>query len=121
MASIHQTIHQTIRQRSVASHRSPPRYKIALLTWAAAFPLLTALNVLFGPLLADLALPARTFLLTGVLIGLSTYVTMPWLSRRFANWLFLPGDAGGEKEKVAIAENPDPMQTIRLLNRPRSG
>ncbi|HLJ66243.1 MAG TPA: hypothetical protein VKX16_02635 [Chloroflexota bacterium] len=65
----------------------PPRYKLALLTWAAAFPLLTAVNVLLGPLLAVLPLPGRTLLMTGLLINLLTYVIMPRLTRLCSTWL----------------------------------
>ena len=66
---------------------APPRYKLALLTWAAAFPLLTAVNVLLGPILVRLPLPGRTLLMTGLLVGLLTYVIMPRLTRIFATWL----------------------------------
>lgn len=66
---------------------APPRYKVALLTWAAAFPLLTALNVLLRPLLSVLPLPGRTLLLTGLLISLLTYVILPRLTRLCASWL----------------------------------
>lgn len=66
---------------------APPRYKIALLTWAAAFPVLTAVNVLLGPVLTALPLPGRTLLMTGLLVGLLTYAIMPRLTRLFAAWL----------------------------------
>jgi uncharacterized protein len=79
--------HKSVDKRSVANPDPPSRYKTALLTWAAAFPLLTALNVLLHPLLAALPLPGRTFLLTGLLISLLTYVILPRLTRLCANWL----------------------------------
>jgi antibiotic biosynthesis monooxygenase (ABM) superfamily enzyme len=88
--------HKAMHTRSIANPVSPSRYKTALLTWAAAFPLLTAVNVLFGPQLAALPLPVRTFLLTGMLIGLLTYVIMPRLSQWCASWLLLPGSERGE-------------------------
>jgi antibiotic biosynthesis monooxygenase (ABM) superfamily enzyme len=84
----------TLPKRSFDPPTSPPRYKMALLTWAAAFPLLTALNVLFGPQLAALPLPVRTFLLTGLLVGLLTYGVMPRLTHVCANWLLPSRDAG---------------------------
>src|SRR4051812_21975880 len=65
----------TTRRRPVTE--AAPRYKTVLFTWAAAFPLLTALNVLLGPLLLQLPLPGRTLLLTGLLINLHTYVVVP--------------------------------------------
>jgi antibiotic biosynthesis monooxygenase (ABM) superfamily enzyme len=77
--------HRMLRIRSGANPASPPRYKTALLTWAAAFTLLTTVNVLFGPQLAALPLPVRTFLLTGMLVNLLTYVVMPRLSQWFGS------------------------------------
>jgi antibiotic biosynthesis monooxygenase (ABM) superfamily enzyme len=79
---------------------------MALLTWAAAFPLLTAVNVLFGPQLAALPLPIRTFLLTGMLVSLLTFVIMPRLSEWCARWLLVPGAARGTEEKAMMAEKP---------------
>ena len=79
----------------------PPRYKMALLTWAAAFPLLTAVNVFLGPLLVTLPLPGRTLLMTGLLIGLLTYVIMPRLTRLCAAWLAPSGAHGRPPENVA--------------------
>jgi antibiotic biosynthesis monooxygenase (ABM) superfamily enzyme len=79
--------------------KSPPRYKLALLTWAAAFPLMTALTMLLGWLLNALPLPGRTLLMTGLLIGLLTYVIMPRLTRLCAAWLSSSDVAGGEDEK----------------------
>jgi antibiotic biosynthesis monooxygenase (ABM) superfamily enzyme len=79
--------HRSMLTRNVDKPDSSPRYKTALLTWAAAFPLLTALNVILQPLLAALPLPGRTFLLTGLLISLLTYVILPRLTRLCTNWL----------------------------------
>jgi antibiotic biosynthesis monooxygenase (ABM) superfamily enzyme len=82
---------------------SPPRYKMALLTWAGAFPLLTAVNVLLGPLLGALPLAGRTLLMTGLLIGLLTYVIMPRVTRLCATWLSPLGVRGGPDETVVVA------------------
>lgn len=84
--------------------KAPPRYKMALLTWAAAFPLLTALKVLLNPLLAPLPVPGQTLVLTGLLISAMTYVIMPRLTRLFAAWL-VPSETGVQpEEKAPIAE-----------------
>jgi antibiotic biosynthesis monooxygenase (ABM) superfamily enzyme len=79
--------YEPVSKRRLGHPASPSRYKMALLTWAAAFPLLTALNVLLGPQFAALPLPLRTLLLTGLLIGLLTYVIMPVLTHVCATWL----------------------------------
>jgi antibiotic biosynthesis monooxygenase (ABM) superfamily enzyme len=93
-------------KRSVENPDAPSRLKMALLTWAAAFPLLTALNVVFGPHLAALPLPVRTLLLTGIMVGLLTYVIMPRLTRGCAGWLLRPSagrrqDASGRRRDDA--------------------
>jgi hypothetical protein len=88
--------HMTMRQRSFEHSAAPPRYRMVLLTWAAAFPVLNVLHVLFGQQLAALPLPARTLLLTGVLITLLTYVIMPRLTRWCADWLLAPSAGGGQ-------------------------
>jgi hypothetical protein len=81
--------------------KAPPRYKLALLTWAAAFPLLTAVNVLLGPLLVALPLPGRTLLITGLLITSLTYVIMPRLTRLCGAWLS-PSGVGGRPRLTAV-------------------
>jgi hypothetical protein len=66
----------------------PSRYKMALITWLAIFPLISAINVVFGSFLNQLPLLVRIFILTVVLVILMTYVVMPRMSRLFAKWLY---------------------------------
>jgi len=66
----------------------PPRYKMALITWLAIFPLISGINLLFGSSLNQLPLLIRTFILTVMLVILMTYVVMPRMSRLFAKWLY---------------------------------
>jgi antibiotic biosynthesis monooxygenase (ABM) superfamily enzyme len=73
---------------SKAGEPSPPRYKMALVTWLAVFPLITAILLLFGPLLSQLPMLMRTLVLTGVMVTLMTYVVMPRLTRLFSSWLY---------------------------------
>lgn len=68
--------------------RPPSRHRMALLTWAVACPLATLIFALFGPWLMALPLPARTLLLTGVMIASMTYVLMPPVTRRLRPWLY---------------------------------
>jgi hypothetical protein len=98
--------HQTTPRHGLDAPASPPRYKMTLLTWAAAFLLLTAANVLLRPLLAVLLLPGRPLLLTGLMVGLLTYVIMPRLTQLCASWLALPSAAVGQDQPGAIAEEP---------------
>jgi uncharacterized protein len=67
---------------------SPPRYKMAVVTWLAVFPLITLIFALFGPLLSQLPTLLRTLILTMVMVTLMTYVIMPRLTRLFSFWLY---------------------------------
>jgi antibiotic biosynthesis monooxygenase (ABM) superfamily enzyme len=89
---------------------------MALLTWAAAFPLLTAVNVLLGPLLAALPLPGRTLLMTGILIGLLTYGIMPPLTRLTYTWLSPWDNHGGQGEEAPILETSRRVHRLTLHN-----
>ena len=73
--------------RSRAGAPAPDRHRLALLTWAVVYPVLTALLYLGEPLVADLVLPARTLVLSGVLVPFLVYVGMPLATRRFQIWL----------------------------------
>jgi antibiotic biosynthesis monooxygenase (ABM) superfamily enzyme len=71
----------------------PPRYKMALLTWAAIVPLAFALSYLL-PLFFDrlpsgpLTILLRTMTNTTILVILLTYFVMPRMTRAFAGWLY---------------------------------
>jgi antibiotic biosynthesis monooxygenase (ABM) superfamily enzyme len=73
---------------SKAGEPPPPRYKMALVSWRAVFPLITTILLLFGPLLSQLPMLLRTLVLTGVMVTLMTYVVMPRLTRLFSSWLY---------------------------------
>lgn len=66
----------------------PPRYKMALITWLAIYPIISIINILFAPILNPLPLLLRTFLLTVVLVSLMTYVVMPQMTKLFTKWLY---------------------------------
>ncbi|NWF69381.1 MAG: antibiotic biosynthesis monooxygenase [Chloroflexi bacterium] len=66
----------------------PPRYKMALVSWLAITPLSHFVPPLLAPLLGDAAPLLRTMLVAAVLIGLMTYVVMPFMTRLFRRWLF---------------------------------
>ena len=67
---------------------APPRYKMAVVTWLAVFPLITAIFVVFRPVLSQLPFLLRTLVLTLVMVTLMTYVVMPRMTRLFSFWLF---------------------------------
>lgn len=67
----------------------PPRWKMALMTWFAIYPLVTGvsygLNAVLG---ADFPPPLRTLLMSAMLVTLMTWVVMPRLTRVFYRWLY---------------------------------
>jgi antibiotic biosynthesis monooxygenase (ABM) superfamily enzyme len=66
----------------------PPPYKMALVTWATIFPLITLLVVATAPLLGSLPLVARLAVTTGVTVPLMTWVVMPRVTRLLHPWLY---------------------------------
>src|SRR5262245_30513499 len=64
----------------------PPRLKMAILTVAAAWPIVMGVNVLLGAILPGIGMPSGTLLTTLVLTALLTYVAMPNLTRLFYGW-----------------------------------
>jgi antibiotic biosynthesis monooxygenase (ABM) superfamily enzyme len=70
-------------QRSAA----PPRHKLALLTWASAYGVITAILAALGPTLASWPLALRTLVLSVLMVVALTWLTMPVLTRLFRPWL----------------------------------
>ena len=69
--------------------RSPPAWKMWLLSSAAIYPLITLLSVVLGPLLGGLPVSVRFAITTPLLGALMTWLVMPRLSRLVAGWLYL--------------------------------
>jgi uncharacterized protein len=65
----------------------PPRYKLALLTWAGAYVVITVMLALLGPVIASWPLALRTFVLSVTMVVALTWVIMPRLTRLFGGWL----------------------------------
>lgn len=66
----------------------PPRYKMALVTWLAVFPLITTIFLTLGPILNQLPFLLRSLVLTVMMVSLMTYVVMPRMTRLFSFWLY---------------------------------
>lgn len=66
----------------------PPRYKMALLTWATIFPLITVIIVVLGPLLEGIALVPRLAITTAVTVPVMTWLVMPRITRLLRSWLY---------------------------------
>ena len=65
----------------------PPRYRLALLTWAGAYTVITLLLALLGPAIAHWPLMLRTFVLSVTMVVALTWLIMPRLTRLFGGWL----------------------------------
>lgn len=68
--------------------KTPPRYKTALLTWAAVFILINILSTFLVPLLRGLPPLIISLIVTILMVVLLTYVVMPRVSRLFSWWLY---------------------------------
>jgi uncharacterized protein len=66
----------------------PPQYKTALVTWAAIFPLITAIVATSAPLLEGLPLTVRLALTTALAAPVMTWVVMPRVTRLLSGWLY---------------------------------
>jgi antibiotic biosynthesis monooxygenase (ABM) superfamily enzyme len=65
----------------------PPRYKLALLTWAAAYAVITLLLALLGPAMSSWPLVLRTLVLSVTMVVALTWLIMPRLTRLLRPWL----------------------------------
>jgi antibiotic biosynthesis monooxygenase (ABM) superfamily enzyme len=66
----------------------PSRYKLAVVTWLAAYPTITAILASFKPLgLITLPLPVRTLLLTLIMVPTVAFFLVPLFSRALGGWL----------------------------------
>ena len=80
----------TPRERARPS-AGPPRHKLALLTWAGAYAVITAILATLGPTLASWPLVLRTLLLSVLMVASLTWLIMPAMTRLFRPWL-APGN-----------------------------
>ena len=91
--------HRTpITHARLARDLAPPRHprhatrgrralKLAILTWASAYALITTFLALLGPSIAGWPLALRTLVLSVTMVSTLTWVIMPRLTRLFRPWL----------------------------------
>lgn len=65
----------------------PPRHKMALLTWAGAWAMITLILGVLSPFTATWPLPLRTLVISVLMVLALTWVVIPALTRVFASWL----------------------------------
>jgi hypothetical protein len=66
---------------------APPRYKLAVVTWAGVYAVLTFIFAAAGPAMAPWPLPLRTLVLSALMVATLTWLVMPALTRLFRPWL----------------------------------
>ena len=66
---------------------APPRYKLAVLSWAGAYTVITLILAVLGPAMAPWPLPLRTLLLSVLMVVAMTWLVMPSLTRLCRGWL----------------------------------
>ena len=71
--------------------QAPPRYKMALLTWAAVYGLISLLNRVIAPSLRVFPNWIATLIICGITVTLLTYLVMPQIAKLFKRWLY-PND-----------------------------
>ena len=65
-----------------------PRYKMAVISWLAIYPLVIVILEVLGPILNMLQIPGRAAIITLIAILSMTYIIMPYMSRLFSRWLY---------------------------------
>jgi hypothetical protein len=66
---------------------APPRYKLALVTWAGAYAVITLILAVLGPAMAPWPLPLRTLLLSMLMVVAMTWIVVPSLTHLCRSWL----------------------------------
>lgn len=67
---------------------APPRWKMAVVTWLAIYPLVNLISLALGPFLTPWPQLARSAVLASILVPLMTWVVMPAMTRMFRFWLY---------------------------------
>jgi antibiotic biosynthesis monooxygenase (ABM) superfamily enzyme len=74
-----------------AGQVQPPRWKMAIVTLLAIYPLVLLVQVTVAPLLEPWPLLLRTLVISSLFVCLMTYVVMPLMTNRvFGWWLYGP-------------------------------
>ena len=71
-----------------AASQAPPKWKMAIVSWLAIFPTLTAFLMVTSPYLGSLHLVGRIFVNTVMIAPCMTWIIMPAMMRLFRKWLF---------------------------------
>jgi antibiotic biosynthesis monooxygenase (ABM) superfamily enzyme len=73
--------------RSPATAR-PPKYKMAIVTLVALYPLVILVNLALDSLVKDFPFPVKTLVIVTPIVIMMTYAAMPMLTHFLSFWLF---------------------------------
>jgi len=68
--------------------RPPPKYKMAVMSWVAVYPIVQIMTNYVYPRLDFMPTLARGVFMTACMSVLMTYLVMPHLSKLFSRWLY---------------------------------
>jgi uncharacterized protein len=68
-------------------HVPPPRWKMAIVTFAGVYAVTTPLGLVVGPVLDSWPLPLRNAVFNVIVVVCLTWLVMPLLTRVLRNWL----------------------------------
>jgi uncharacterized protein len=74
--------------QDLPEYDTPPRIKMAVVTWLALFPVVLVVQPVFIWLLDFLPSWTQVMIIAAVMVALMTYVVMPVMTRIFKPWLF---------------------------------
>lgn len=66
----------------------PPRYKMAIVSWIAIYPLVILILEVLNPIVSHLNIPAKAAMITLIAIPTMTYILMPRMTQWFSRWLY---------------------------------
>ncbi|MGB0747553.1 MAG: antibiotic biosynthesis monooxygenase [Magnetospiraceae bacterium] len=72
----------------VPTAAKPSQHKMALTLVVVVFSLILPLQYFLGPLLGDIPLAIKVFIIVVIQVLLMTYIVMPRVTRLLKNWLF---------------------------------
>jgi antibiotic biosynthesis monooxygenase (ABM) superfamily enzyme len=67
--------------------RPPPRWKMAVATLCGVYPVSLSIGLVLSPALKRLPLALNLFVVSAIIVGLLTWIVMPFITRVLRSWL----------------------------------